>query len=92
VAVARGAALCGAAVGGVGGGYRPPPPVGERARSRGGLLGGSLYFTRFLAGSHAASTVSKYYHMYKVPTILLLVIRRKTKVPHQFVAIRQNPD
>ena len=42
-------------VGGVGGGSRPPPPVGERARSRGGLLGGSWYFTMFLAGSHAAS-------------------------------------
>ena len=57
MAVARGAALCGATVGGVGG-SRPPPPVGERARSRGGLLGGSLYSTRFLAGSHAASTAS----------------------------------
>ena len=54
MAVARGAALCGATVGGVGG-SRPPPPVGERARSRGGLLGGSLYFTMFLAGSHASS-------------------------------------
>jgi len=59
VAVApRGVGPCCAAVGGVGGGSRSLPPVGERVRSRGGLLGGSGYSTRFLVGSHAASAGS----------------------------------
>ena len=58
VAVARGVGLCGAAVGGVGGGSRLPPPVGARMRSRGGLLGYNGYFTGFLVGSQAAFAAS----------------------------------